>query len=94
MQEAVASLHCYTDELFSCDDDRRACIEAGVIPDSEALRADWDATINAVFAKATIELPEVPFYQYGGREGRHTEDFGFLLAELQYMQRAYPGAQW
>ena len=64
------------------------------IPDSEALRADWDATINAVFAKATIELPEVPFYQYGGREGRHTEDFGFLLAELQYMQRAYPGAQW
>ena len=94
MREAVASLHCYTDELFSCDDDRRACIEAGVIPDSEALRADWDATINAVFAKATIELPEVPFYQYGGREGRHTEDFGFLLAELQYMQRAYPGAQW
>ncbi len=94
MQAAVESLHCYTDELFSCDDNRRACVQAGVVADGEALRADWDETINAVFAKANIVLPEVPFHQYGGRQGQHTEDFGFLLAELQYMQRAYPGAAW
>jgi len=92
--DAVASLHCYTDELFSSDAARGACVAAGIVADGEALRADWDTTINAVFARANIELPEVSFYQYGGREGKHTEDFGFLLAELQYMQRAYPGAEW
>lgn len=94
MQQAVGALHCYTDELFSCDENRQACINSGVVPDSKSLRDEWDGTIANVFAKAKVELPDLPYYQYGGREGKHTEDFGFLLAELQYMQRAYPGAEW
>jgi ring-1,2-phenylacetyl-CoA epoxidase subunit PaaC len=94
MSDAVAALHNYTDELFVSDGARAACIEAGIIPHGDTLRPTWNQTIAAVFEKAKLELPDVAFYQYGGREGRHTEGFGYLLAELQYMQRAYPGAQW
>jgi len=94
MQDAVTALHGYTDELFSSDEHRLACADAGIVPAGEALRADWDNTIQSIFAKAKLELPELSFYQYGGRQGKHTEDFGYLLAELQYMQRAYPGAEW
>lgn len=94
MKDAVAALHSYTDELFVSDGARAVCVEAGIVPHGDTLKPAWNQTIASVFEKAKLEVPEVTFYQYGGREGRHTEDFGYLLAELQYMQRAYPGAQW
>lgn len=94
MRDAVSALHGYTDELFTCGAERQVCVAAGVVPDGEQLRSEWNATIQSVFERATLTAPELPYYQYGGREGKHTEDFGFLLAELQYLQRAYPGAEW
>jgi ring-1,2-phenylacetyl-CoA epoxidase subunit PaaC len=94
MQHAVDTLHPYTEELFWCDEHRSACIDGGVLPANEAIRTQWQATISSVFEQAKLTQPEVSYPILGGREGKHTEEFGYLLAELQYMQRAYPGAQW
>ena len=94
MRLAVETLHPYTEELFWCDEHRQACIDYGLLPAAEVVRPQWEGTIGSVFQQAKLDMPEVPYPLLGGREGKHTEEFGYLLAELQYMQRAYPGAQW
>ena len=94
MREAVEALHIYTDELFAVGPAMRACVEAGIWPDPDAMRDPWRATVDEVFAQAFLTVPEVRHPQRGGREGLHTEGFGHLLSDLQYMQRTYPGAKW
>ncbi len=94
MQTAVEAMHIYTDELFSVDDDLQACINKGLLPDPNSIRTQWNQTIGDIFSQAFLTIPEVPHPQQGGREGLHTEDFGHLLSELQYMQRTYPGLDW
>ena len=94
MRDAVEALHPYTNELFVPTADWQPCVEAGLLPDLESLRPAWDATVAEVFSLAFLHVPDVPYPQGGGREGRHTEAFGHLLSDLQYMQRAYPGATW
>ncbi|MEM9603882.1 MAG: 1,2-phenylacetyl-CoA epoxidase subunit PaaC [Pseudomonadota bacterium] len=95
MAEAVDSLHRYTDELFDCNADLSALVEAGVAVAPSTIRADWQADIESVFTRATLALPDadVPG-QRGGRAGLHTEFLGFLLAEMQYLQRSHPGQTW
>lgn len=94
MQAAVEALHAYTGELFTTDAARQQCIDAGITPDISPIQSTWNKTVKQLFDQALLTVPETPFPQSGGRIGQHTEGFGFLLAELQYMQRAYPGAQW
>ncbi len=93
-QAAADDLWTYTGELFEVDAVERALIEAGIAPDPAALRTKFDKTIDDVFAEATLQRPGAGFMQSGGREGRHSEHLGFILAELQFLQRAYPGAKW
>jgi hypothetical protein len=69
-------------------------VASGLLPDPESLRAEWDETIATVFRAARLELPEIRVMQKGGRDGIHGEEMGHLLAELQFMQRAYPGLTW
>ncbi|MGI9417619.1 MAG: 1,2-phenylacetyl-CoA epoxidase subunit PaaC [Geminicoccaceae bacterium] len=90
MQAAVDALHPYADELLVTD----AGVDLALLPDRAAMRAPWQKTVDEVFREARLEIPDVPFPLSGGREGRHGEEFGYLLAELQYMQRAYPGMRW
>lgn len=94
MANAVEALHLYTEELFTTDQARQSCIDAGLIPDNTAIKAQWIECIEQVFSEACLTIPDVAYPLLGGRNGEHTEDFGFLLADLQYVQRAYPGAQW
>jgi len=94
MANAVDALHPYTEEFFTLGAAPELCVAAGVIPDSANIKTLWTNLITPVFKQAGLTIPEVPYPQSGGRNGQHTEDFGFLLAELQYVQRAYPGAQW
>lgn len=94
LQAAIESLHPYTEELFWTSNSRAACVDAGILPSTETLRPEWNHLVQEVFSQALVEVPEVSYPLLGGRQGRHSEEFGFLLAELQYMQRAYPGAQW
>ena len=63
-------------------------------PDLEHLQKEWKKQIAAILAGATLSMPEGQFMATGGREGKHTESFGFLIAEMQHMQRTYPGATW
>ena len=90
MQVAVEALHPYTDELLVTDEG----VDFAVMPDRSGMRAPREKTIEEVFQEARLGIPDVPFPLSGGREGRHGEEFGHLLAELQYMQRAYPGMTW
>jgi len=59
-----------------------------------SLRSGWEATVSTVFDGATLTIPEDPYQRTGGRSGFHTEHLGLLLAEMQWMQRSYPGLQW
>jgi ring-1,2-phenylacetyl-CoA epoxidase subunit PaaC len=93
-EAALDALWPYTDELFEADASEQSLITAGVAPDPLALRSTWQATLDDVLARATLERPAAGWMQTGGRSGRHTEHLGFLLADLQYLQRAYPGATW
>lgn len=94
MQQSVDDLWMYTGELFDADAVDREMAAAGVAPDPAALREPWLATVQQVFAEATLAMPGETYMQRGGKQGVHTEKLGFLLAEMQYLQRAYPDARW
>lgn len=93
-QAAVDRLWPYTGELFEADDHDRAAVAAGICADPSSLRAGWDEAIDAVLERATLVRPENGWMQTGGKAGRHSEHLGYMLADLQYLQRAYPGAKW
>jgi len=94
MSDAVQALHPYTAELFEVDKARQDGIDQGIFPDHSELQARWLGKIETIFDQAKLTIPDVGFAQTGGRKGLHTEDFGMLLAQLQYLPRAYPGATW
>jgi ring-1,2-phenylacetyl-CoA epoxidase subunit PaaC len=93
-QNALDDLWPYTGEMFEVDGIERALIEVGVAVEPASVRAAWDKTVGDVLAEATLSRPRDGFMQSGGRSGRHGEDLGHILAEMQFMQRAYPGATW
>lgn len=94
MRDAVATLAPYLDELFETDAVSDEIAQAGIAPDPATLRAEFDRTIGGIFAEAGLEIAKPAYAQTGGRTGRHGEAMGFLLTELQYMQRTFPGAVW
>jgi len=93
-QAALEELWPYVGEMFEIDQIERALIEAGVAVDPASVRATWDKTIDDVLAEATLTRPQDGYMQSGGRVGRHSEHLGYILADLQFLQRAYPGATW
>jgi len=95
MAAAVDALWPYTGELFETDSVTDALAGAGVAPDPAMLKAGWERAIADVFTEATLDMPDLQAWQQtGGRRGRHGEEMGYLLADLQYIQRAYPGMTW
>ncbi len=94
MQAALDALWPYVGELFLDDKIDARLAASGVAPAASSLRASWEATTGAVFAAATLSPPASGFTHKGGRQGRHTEAFGHLLAEMQFLPRAYPDARW
>jgi ring-1,2-phenylacetyl-CoA epoxidase subunit PaaC len=94
MQDALDRLWPYTGEMFTGDAVDEAVAEAGIAPLPQDLRADWTALVGEVLEEATLTPPENGDVHGGGRQGRHTEHLGYLLAEMQFLQRAYPGAEW
>jgi ring-1,2-phenylacetyl-CoA epoxidase subunit PaaC len=93
-QTAVDDLWPYTGELFATAQTDATLIEAEIFSDPAALRDTWDTTIDTALARATLTRPSDGWMQSGGRAGRHTEHLGHLLADMQYLQRSYPGATW
>jgi ring-1,2-phenylacetyl-CoA epoxidase subunit PaaC len=84
----------FVDELFEMDALETKLAKEGVAIDKAALRPRWDEHINAVLAEATLPRPAARRPVVGGRAGRHSEHLGHLLSEMQFLQRAYPGAVW
>ncbi len=93
-QEALENLWTYTGELFEEDALYASIVKAGVAPSLGPIKAIFDKTVNDVLAEATLQRPADGFMMTGGRNGRHSEHLGFILADMQYLQRAYPGAEW
>ena len=89
MLAAIDELWRYTGELFIPATYEQ---ESGI--DVSSLKNDWHNKVKAVFEEATLTVPENIFMQTGGKTGKHTEHLGYILADLQYMQRAYPGSEW
>lgn len=93
-QAAIDHLWRYSAELFYEDGIDAQLQENHQVPSLKEIQVNWMETVNAVFSEATLALPTHNWKFEGGRQGRHTEHMGYLLAELQYMQRAYPNMQW
>lgn len=94
MQSALERAWPYTHELFDSDEVDRAAADSGLGPAWGALREAWLADVEAVLAEATLPLPPKSAFRSDGKRGRHTEHMGHLLAEMQVLQRAYPGGVW
>lgn len=94
IQESLNTLWRYTSELFYTDEVDVELVANGIIPSMDGLEAEWKKTVDEVFGEATLSIPENPWKFEGGRKGQHSEHLGYILTELQYMQRAYPGMEW
>ncbi|WP_028745697.1 1,2-phenylacetyl-CoA epoxidase subunit PaaC [Rhizobium mesoamericanum] len=94
MQEALDELWAYTGELFIGDAIDAELSSAGIAPQPESLKAKWNELVDEALAEATLKKPADGFMHKGGKRGVHTEHMGFILADLQFLQRAYPGATW
>ena len=84
----------YTGEMFAPDDIDALMQENFDGPDLEAIQALWRRDVEKTVAEATLTMPEEQWMVSGGKQGRHSEHLGFLLAEMQYLQRSFPGATW
>ena len=94
VQNSLTNLWRYTDELFFKDESDTLLVELGIVPDFSKIKEVWTDNVTAVFEQATLQIPANNWQFEGGRKGRHSEHMGYLLAELQYMQRAYPNMEW
>jgi ring-1,2-phenylacetyl-CoA epoxidase subunit PaaC len=94
MQAALEDLWPYTGEMFVGDAVDAVLAQAGIAPEAADLREAWEQLVGPVLAEATLTVPEAAYVQKGGKSGVHTEHLGFVLAEMQFLQRAYPGASW
>jgi ring-1,2-phenylacetyl-CoA epoxidase subunit PaaC len=84
----------YVDELFRDDELTGRLSEAGIAPQPSSLREDFDRLTGEVLAEAELDVPQVPGARGGGRQGKHSEHLGYILAEMQVLAREYPGASW
>ena len=94
IQNAINDLWTYTDELFHQTEADKAMIKEGIGVDVTKLKSIYYETVKNVLEEATLSVPESKYFQKGGKQGIHTEHMGYLLTELQYMQRAYPNMEW
>ena len=93
-QSALERLWPYTVELFAEDDLDRAMADCGVAPRLAEVHAAWTVRVDELLAPATLKRPGDRAHSWHGKRGQHSEHLGYILAEMQYLQRAYPGARW
>ena len=94
IQTAINDLWIYTDELFHQTEADKAMVAEGIGVDVSLLKAAYYQKVSAVLEEATLETPQIEYFQKGGKLGVHSEHMGYLLTELQYMQRTYPNMTW
>ena len=93
-QRALDHLWMYTGELFEADESEKLLAEAGIAPKLDQIRKEWNATVDRVLTEATLTRPMDVWMARGGKQGMHTEYLGPMLAEMQILQRTFPGVEW
>ena len=93
-QDAVNFLWRFTADIFTTTEDDKELAKAGIGVDFSTLKPIWSETVEKVLAEATLTHPENVLTLTGSRDGIHTEHLGFILADMQFLQRTYPGAEW
>ncbi len=95
IQQAINELWQYTGEPFVMNDADNVAVSTGAGVNLADIQPLWTARIAEILQEATLTMPPAgSWMQQGGKEGRHTEHLGYILAEMQYMQRTYPGMEW
>ena len=94
VQNSLNNLWRYTDELFYVDASDEVLTKQGILPDLSDLKSLWLQEVNTVLDLATLQIPTNNWQFEGGRKGVHSEHMGYLLSELQFMQRVYPNMEW
>ncbi len=94
IQAAMDDIWEYSGELFTGDDIDQMMLDSGIGVNLTKIKAEWHKSVAEVLETATLEKPKDDFMQLGGKQGKHTEYMGYILAEMQYMQRAYPNCEW
>lgn len=94
IQLAVNDLWIFTEELFYLSSDDKIVVDAGHGVDPKSFKDKYYKSISTLLEEATIEVPESVYFQKGGKDGIHSEYMGYILAEMQYMQRTYPDMKW
>jgi len=95
MQAALEYLWPYVGEMFMSDEIDAEMVKRGIAPDPANLREEYDALVGRVLREATLTIPDDPFAHKGGKTGKqHSEHLGHILTQMQWLQRAYPGANW
>jgi ring-1,2-phenylacetyl-CoA epoxidase subunit PaaC len=92
--KAVNDLWVFTDELFHISENDKIVIEAGHGVDPNIFKDEYYKTITNLLKESTLDIPETKYFQKGGKDGIHSEHMGYILAEMQFMQRAYPDMKW
>jgi ring-1,2-phenylacetyl-CoA epoxidase subunit PaaC len=93
-QSALDALWPYTGELFAADEIDEYMADLSVAPRLDEVHEAWEACVGAILTESTLNRPVDRPYTWHGKRGQHSEHLGYLLAELQYLQRTYPGARW
>ena len=94
IQTAINELWKFTDELFHQTAADKAMVSENIGVDVTKLKAPYYKKVSAILQEATLETPDLMYFQKGGKHGIHSEHMGFLLADLQFMQRTYPNMNW
>ena len=94
VQDALERLWPYTAELFAQDELDREMTDCGIAPGLAEIGSAWSVRIDALLAEATLDRPPERPYRWFGKRGEHSEHLGYILAEMQHLQRAHPGAGW
>ncbi len=94
VQDALDNLWMFTGDLFVTMPGDKILMEQKIVPDLNTIQTQWKQDLNKILAEATLTMPSSAYSLTGSRTGKHTEHLGFILAELQFLPRAYPGAKW
>ncbi len=94
MENAVNELWMFTGEMFDMDETDAFLLNESIGADLKKIKPLWENKVKEVFNEAILQIPENVFMMSGSREGKHTENLGYILAEMQSLHRAHPGAEW
>lgn len=94
LQTALNEIWEFTGEMFTNDTLDEAAMSSGIGVDNASLKPEWDQIVSSIISEATLIKPEDGWFHKGGKIGKHTEHLGYILSDMQFLQRTYPNSKW